>query len=184
MAVAIAVVPIVIWFDMLGLSRLMSARYHFGLADYVANLIAIARHLAVHEFALAALLLRGTVAMLARRSPVPSLSPALWRLVLIWVLIGARNPIFFERYFVALGPVLLLAALLDFDRLQDLLFDVFPDEKRHWRAVVGVVGLCVMISFGLKQSELDGRIAELGTPVVGPLDVAIPWVAERFDAPS
>jgi hypothetical protein len=97
----------------------------------------------------------------------------------VWIAIGARNPIFFERYFVALGPLLLMAALLDFDRVRRALEASAPHPSRRAQAWGAIAAVCIAGSLLLKAPALDGRVAELVTPVRGPLDVAIPWVAER-----
>jgi len=178
-AAALALAPIVAWFRMVPLSELMSARYHFGVADYAANVIAVLRHLAAHEWLLAAGLLRIASWQLGRREMGHAEAPALWRLVLVWIAVGARNPIFFERYFVALGPLLLMAALLDFDRVRRGLTWAIPDVTRSRRALAALAVVCVAGTLALKGPELAGRARELAAPVRGPLDVAIPWVASR-----
>ncbi len=178
---ALALIPIVLWFRMIPLSELMSARYRFGLADYGVNLLVVTRHLAQHELLLAAGLLRVGAWQIGRRGPGRPEAPALWRLVLVQVLIGARNPIFFERYFVALGPLLLLAALLDFDRVRRGLEAGAADAGRRVRALGALAGVCIVGALALKAPELAGRAGELVTPVRGPLDVAVPWVRERFE---
>jgi len=183
-AAGLAAIPIFLWFRMGPLSALMSARYEFGLAGYLANLLAITRHLALHEFALAALILRVAAISQARNVKGPAGAASLWRLVLIWLAVGARNPIFFERYFVALGPVLLLAGLLDFDRLRVGLEATGEGVRRNRRVLGVLAGVCVLGSLALKVPELSGRMAELSTPVVGPLDVAIPRVAAQFEDPA
>ncbi len=174
-AAAVALVPVVLWFRVLPLSELMSARYQFGLTDYATNVAVVARHLAEHEWLVAAGLLRVAAWQLARGVEGPALAASLWRLVAVWVAIGARNPIFFERYFVALGPLLLMAALLDFDRvLRDAV-----TRGRGMRFAVSIAAVCVVGSLLLKAPALAGRVTELITPVRGPLDVAIEWVDAR-----
>jgi len=183
---ALALAPIVVWFRMIPLSELMSARYQFGLADYAVNLLVSLRHLSHHELLLAAGLLRLAAWQVGRGVARPAEAPALWRLVLVWVAISARNPIFFERYIVALAPLLLMAALLDFDRLREAVVRHAPDRARSHRVLAAIAGVCVAGTLALRAPEIAGRARELVTPVRGPLDVAIPWVQERFgsEAPS
>jgi hypothetical protein len=182
---ALLALPFVVWFEMAQLSRLFSERYAFGLATYAANLGAALEFLLRYEWLAPVVAAEVAVFTLHRRSAMPegqdvlrSTALSLMRLCVVWVGLGARNPIFFERYFVPLSP--LLAAILVLDAA--LLARAGGLVPR--RALV--VGLVILLlgMVGMKRVELAGHLAQLREPYRGPLDFVIPHLRDAYDDPS
>jgi hypothetical protein len=104
-------------------------------------------------------------------------------LCVVWILLGARNPIFFERYYVALGPVLALVLVLD---------GVVLVERMQGRAATPVLRrtlaigalLTALVTLGLRWPELSGRLVEVFVPYHGPVDRVVETLSTRFPDPA
>jgi len=183
---------IAIYFEIPALARFFSLRYAFGPENYLANLQLILHYLLRYEFLAPVLLLEILLLVshrLRRQEAMPpspltqhSAAMALARLCAIYVLIGARNPIFFERYFVPLSPLLSLILLLDADTLAQWLIQVAPLERRREFllafAPLVLIGVAGMV--WLKRVEVLGRFAEVSTPYRGPLDFMVCYLKEKY----
>ncbi len=106
--------------------------------------------------------------------------------MVIYALVGAGNPVFFERYFVPVGPLHGLLLLLDLEILWRGV-----GRARVASASLGPVrvfaGTCVIVLAGLlwlRADELTGRVEEIWHPMTGPVDAAIEFIQSRYDDPS
>jgi hypothetical protein len=95
-----------------------------------------------------------------------------------WVILIARTPLFFSRYVVALAPVLCAVGVLQVACLAAL--------RRNHAAAVGLAAMAAaaLASAAARAPELRGHLDELREPYRGPLDVAIPYLAERYPKPA
>jgi len=180
-------IPIALFFEIPQLSRSMSERWSFGWSHYVANLGLILGYLLRFEMLVPVLLAEAVILATRRRSASEDglRQPAVSLLVLCvtWTLVGARNPIFFERYFVPLSPVLSLILVIDVI----LLLRRLP---KRGRAVGGrlalqtgalVVGVAIVV---LRWPELHGRIVEIFVPYRGPVDLIVEALRGRPGDPA
>ena len=191
LVVALLALPLVAYFELAAVSSLFSARWAFGAGDYVANLGSALYFLLRYEWLGAALATRAvlwTCRLVDGNGPAPAIArrlacaARLWRLVLLFLLVGARNPIFFERYFVPLAPILVIVLLLDAASLFDWLRG---GALRRGLAPAAAFALAVVLAtLGMKGPELTGRLAELRVPYRGPVDFAIAHLAERHPHPE
>jgi hypothetical protein len=101
-------------------------------------------------------------------------------------LLGGLNPLALERYFVVLSPLVTGVFLLDAFALAASLPERAAPARRP-RARRLVVAALVLGALGLRLPGLPavaGRLAEIATPVKGPLDFAIPYLRERYAHPE
>jgi hypothetical protein len=95
----------------------------------------------------------------------------------LWMALIARTPLFFSRYLVALSPLLAAASVLAVGCLIALRRSGSPRIATAGLAALAVsMAACVWV----RAPELRGRLAELREPYRGPLDYAIPYLAEHY----
>lgn len=193
--VALICLPVAHYFEIASLSRSMSERWSFGPQLYIENLghglYFLLRYELLAPIIVSKLLLlaiRWQHGRARRDEPsgagrVALTSAALSRLCVLWVLLGARNPVFFERYLVPLSPLLSLILLLDCACLMRSVAAVSSRRVARRTAIVAaLVVLCTMVA--VKRSELAGHLEEVTTPYQGPLDFLIPALQTRFEDPT
>jgi hypothetical protein len=187
---ALVVLPLLGFFDFLDQTRGWVER--FSLPDaWATNLGFVAATLLRFEFLAPALALRATLVAMrvssAERSSDPGLrqrleiTSFLLLLTILYAIVIARTPFLFERYFVVLGPLLICMLLLDALSLGSLLRrpEVAGSRRSLGVAGAGVTALCFLVSLGVRGPELSGHLEALREPYRGPLDFAIPYLAER-----
>ncbi len=186
----IAAVPVVVYFDVFWLSRVYSERWSFGPDVYLGNLGHLLQFLWRHEL-LAAVLLVETLIVITRRSAAGRVGPtrraavSLWRLIVVYAAIGARNPIFFERYFVVLGPLLALVLVLDVEVLRARFAPAAGRSAGSARWLLVVTLALVLGATGIeRRHELVGRVREVVVPVEGPIDRIVADLRSRYADPS
>ena len=188
---ALAVAPFVLFFEQLETARAFAERFQLGPADYARNAVAILRYMARYELLVPALGL-GAIGLALARLPAPdqpevrdAAEPArrfLAILLTLNLLINAANPVLYGRYFVVLSPLLNALVLLQVVHLGQ-----WARSRAGRGASPAMRGAVVLLSFGFlaagilpKTPEVVGRLRELREPVRGPLDFAIPFLAERY----
>jgi hypothetical protein len=182
--------PALWFFETFSVSLRFAEDVGAGPRVWLANLGAVLAHFLRHEWLLAALVTRAAAATLSRVAPIEVLdatraarasSSRLLAFAAGYSLFGCVNPLVYERYFVALSPALTLAFLLDVVALRVLLGSA-PRARR--RAAALALGLLVATSLALRRDALCGRVAELRTPVHGPLDAVVAHLRERYPDPA
>ena len=171
------------------LSRIFAERWGFGPELYGTNLVLLAQYLLRYEL-LGPVLLAEAVLLVGRRQGRESAAGlicargSLLRLVVLYALVGAGNPIFFERYFVPVGPLLILVLLLDLE----ILWRGFGHETRQTRRPRGLgiaLSSAILASIlWIRADELVGHVQEIRRPVVGPVDAAIEFIQARYPDPA
>ncbi|MCS5637550.1 MAG: hypothetical protein NZ990_13595 [Myxococcota bacterium] len=180
-------------FGLPALSQVLSQRWGFGPGLYLENLQSLLGYLLRYEF-LGPLLVVEAALFLARSrvgaggedTPSRAMRGSLLRLVVIYGLVGAANPIFFERYFVPLGPLIALVLLIDLEILWRALGRFAAAGKLRSRAAI-LAGSCVAmlaVIMAIRAPELKGRVDEIRRPVEGPVDAAIEFIRARYPDPS
>jgi len=190
-ATALAVAPFVLFFEQIQTARAFADRFQLGPADYARNALAILRYMARYELLVPAMGLAAVGLALARlpTSEQPeardTAAPArrfLGLLLTLNVLFNAVNPVLYGRYFVVFSPLLNGLVLLQLVHLAQ-----WGRSRAGRGASPAMRRAVVLLSLGLlaagilpKAPEVEGRLQELRNPVRGPLDFAIPFLAERY----
>ncbi len=181
----VAVVPLMIFYDTLRLSSAVLAGFEFGINQYGLHWVSLLLHFGQYEWLIPAAVAKAGLALrvpgtlgdpdLRRR-----VSRALTRICIVYAALAARNPLFFERYFVVLSPLLVLIFLLDASRLLDR---AAADSEQRKKVAFGLVA-SVIVALALRGDALQGRFQELMQPMRGPLDFAIRHIQDTYPAPD
>jgi len=179
------VAPFVAWFEMFENAAEFSRSFGFGPADYLANLWSIVAHLLRHEFLAPALVVRVAAWQLRAGSRESrAIAAGLLLFSAGTVAFGCLNPLALERYFIVSSPALTGAFLLDAFALVDAAGR--RASRRRWACTAAAAGIA-LLTLALRVPGLpavEGRLAELAEPARGPLDYAIPFLAERYEHPE
>jgi hypothetical protein len=186
-ASGLLVVPLLLFFETLSTAVAFGEALSFRLGGYLSNLGTIAEHLLRQEFLAPALVCRAAVAATGAGSPEGRRVAA--RLLVFaagYAAIGCLNPLPLERYFVVLSPLVSGVFLLDAFALASALPARVSSARRR-RAAAATVAALVALVLATRWPVLDdlqGRLAELGTPYRGPLDYVIPHLEARHANPE
>jgi len=184
---AALVAPFLVFFETFHVAGAFARDLGLGPGAWVANVAAVGAHLLRHEMLGPALVCRAAAAW-SRSGGETSrrVATRLLGFALGYVLLGATNPLALERYFVVLSPLLLCAFLLD-------AFALARDLPARWRpgspgrARAAAVAAIALLSLAMRVpslAELRGYLAELRTPVRGPLDFVIPHLLASTPQPQ
>ena len=175
------------------LSQALSQRWGFGPGLYLENLRFLFVYLLRYEF-LGPLLVVEAALFVTRSPNGPAAADAPWRamrgsllrLAVIYALVGAANPIFFERYFVPLGPLICLVVVIDFRILWRALEGYGAPGKLRFPAfaLAGSFVAMLAVVMAIRAPELVGRLNEIRRPVEGPVDAAVSFIRSRYPDPS
>lgn len=98
-----------------------------------------------------------------------------------WIVV-ARTPFFYERYYLAIGPMLIAILMLDLFSIAELA------RTSAFRAVragaLGAVGAALAVSVLLRVPEMSGQLHELRVRYRGPLDYLIPYLNDSYADPT
>ena len=186
-ATALLVAPLLVYYETFQTARAFAESFSFGPGDFLRNLASVSVHLLRYEFLLPALLCRALVLALSLGGgPSPRVAARLLAFAGGYVVVGCLNPLPLERYFVVLSPLLSGAFLLDAFALTGWWASrADPQRRRRAAALAGAAIALVTALVRLPAvEELGGRLRELATPNLGPLDFAIPFLRERYAEPE
>lgn len=196
LASAALVSPLLVFFETFRVASEFASHLGASPGGYAENLATLGRHFLRHELLGPALLGRAAVvwsgAALRRRGARPGaresrrVASFLGSFALGYAALLCLNPLFYERYFVVLSPVVTLVFLLDaFTLLDEAPRLAAPARRGRVRAAVraGLLGLAGA-ALAVRALELEGRVAELRVPYRGPLDFAIAWIREHYARPE
>ena len=194
---ALLLVPVIGYFEMFAVAQALSKSVSWG-PDYPENLEAVLHFFLRYELLGPALLVKlALLALIAtqRRSARAAQGPAalpqrissfLSLLFVVYCGVCNINPIFFERYFIVLSPVVTAVFLLDAFALVRALPDAYPRAPRRRLSAIALAGVlaCLAPVLWIKRPELAGRLYELTTPYQGPLDFVIPFLESQVAHPE
>ncbi len=191
---ALLLVPVVIYFEMFAVAQALSKSVSWG-PDYPENLAAVLRFFLRYELLGPALLAKLALLAVRRRNARAAQDPAalpqrisgfLSLLFVVYCVVCNINPIFFERYFIVLSPVVTAVFLLDAFALVRALPDAFPRAPRRRLGAIALAGVlaCLAPMLWIKRPEISGRLYELTTPYQGPLDFVIPFLESKVAHPE
>lgn len=175
---ALAVLPWLVFLETLRVARAFAAHVGLTPAVVLANLGRVVVHFARHELLLPALVCSAALAWQRRRQrhapppPARRVSVRLAAFCVAFAAISCLNPLIYERYFVVLSPLLTLVFLLD-------AFTLVEGAKAR-RTTAAWLLMLVVLSLLPRAPEIRGRLAELRTPVRGPIDFAVAALRERY----
>lgn len=191
----VVVLPLLWFFDTLRIAgefsrSLCTASEAFcsGASLYLTNLRETVTFLLLHELLGPLLVAKlGLLALTrfagrsepAEAEPLRAVTRALWISLIVYVLVLARNPAIFERYFTLLGPWITAVFLLDCARL----FIALGPEQGWGRLRASI---CLLVAGALAASLIGRwplvteRWYEVWHRYRGPLDVVIPFLAETY----
>jgi len=187
---ALLTLPALVYFETFGVASRFAEAQGAGVARWLANAGAVLAHFARHEWLVAAIAARIAVAVFARRATAEArettraaraVASRLCSFAAAYAAFGCINPLVYERYFVVLSPALILSFLLDAFSCATLLAEA-PRALR--RAAAAALVLLLAGSLAARRAEIAGHVAELRTPVRGPLDFAVASLRERYSDPS
>ena len=187
---ALLTLPALLYFETFGVASRFAEAQDAGVARWLSNAGAVLAHFVRHEWLVAAIVARAAAAAFARRaSPAAreatrassAVASRLCTFAAAYAAFGCIDPLVYERYFVALSPALTLSFLLDAFSCASLLEEA-PRGLR--RAAAAALALLVAGTLAARRGEIAGHVAELRTPVQGPLDFAVESLRERYPDPS
>jgi hypothetical protein len=181
------VAPFLAFFETFHVAGAFARELELGPRVWAGNVVDVGRHLLRHEMLAPALACRAAAAWTRCGSGVEGkVSARLLGFGAGYLLLAALSPLAFERYFVVLSPLLLCAFLLDaFALARGLPLRIARTPRRGASvAVAGGVALLTLLLRLPSGAELCGRLAELRTPVAGPLDFAIPHLLASTPRPQ
>ncbi|MBU1200213.1 hypothetical protein KJ953_01600 [Patescibacteria group bacterium] len=172
------VLPGMIFFETSRISIEISSFLEFGWFDYFYHIFQMMKSALVYEFLLVVLFIK--VILFKKgldRGIKGRAADFLGLLTVIYVLLIARTPYMFERYFIVLQPVLVLILILEGAGL----FELKKKDLKRALVMVLLLGLPVL---GIKVTALRNRLYEVGNRYLGPLDVVIPYIRANYDRPG
>ena len=179
---------LVVAFDMTTVSRALASRWPFGPKLYLENLFHLMTFLLRWEFLGLLLVIEIFLFGIGRRkdwfSPKDRPAWSLLRLAAWIAFVSAFNPIFFERYFVAMSPLISLSVVLEAEVLLKTL-GAPKASAPAWRwGVIGAVLAAGALSLAVRSGEIRGRVGEILNPVSGPVDYVVEMIRQEEVSPE
>jgi hypothetical protein len=182
----VGTIPLLFYFDFL--SNVGSWVNDAG-ASYGSHLAIALANLLRYEFLAPALVARAAVYWFTKQGDIDTSSETVRRrsqaasfllvfFVTYWLMVS-RSPSIWERYFVALSPVLIAMFLLDALALSRMLKS---RPRTRGRITICVVVATVFLSTGwLRFPDFVGRLYEINHRYRGPLDFVIPYLKQTHE---
>lgn len=174
---SLAVAPLLVYHETFATAGSFASDLGLSPRTFAANLGHLAAHLLRHELLGPALVARAArLALVRERDANRRTADRLSLFAVGYALVLCLDPLVYERYFVVLSPVVALVFLLDAAALL----------QRAGRRALAAAALAALVAVSLAASrdDLAGRLAELATPVRGPLDFVVPYLAARYPHPE
>ena len=195
LASALLVAPALVFFETFAIAASFREHFGFTLGGYLGNLGYFARHFWHFELLAPAIFCRTAVVavgFVGRRRGIEFEDETARRTAtqLAWFIAGyvaltCANPLVYERYFVMLSPAVTGLFLIDSFTLVDAVRRCAPGRARLAAGgAVAAVALLVLATSGPRIEAVRGRLLEISTPVLGPLDFAIARILEEVPEPA
>ncbi len=192
-AIAVAcALPLLMFFDFVEQVGGWLDEFGASFDSYLRSLRVVGANLLRYEFLAPAIVMRLAVEgqrWMSKGEALPA--PARQRLaisnfllllaVTYWVIV-ARTPFIFERYFIALSPVISMMLLLDGFTFRDQLRTSRASTPRRVLGILsaGTFGICLGATLWVRLPEFRGRLYEIRHQYRGPLDYVIPYLKEGY----
>ncbi|MFQ5417910.1 MAG: hypothetical protein ACE5FL_12790 [Myxococcota bacterium] len=188
------VLPLLFYFDFLIQVRDWTEAESGSLQRYASHIDIVLRNLLRYEFLAPALVARLGVVLLRALRPARSvsahelqrrqLSAFLALFIAVYAVIVSTAHVVWDRYFIALSPVVTVLFLLDATTLWEWLRDPSFGRRRSARAMAAIVAACFVASCWIRAPEFRDRLYEITHPYRGPLDFVIPYLKEKYSKPE
>jgi len=195
----IIVLPLLYLFRTLQIASIMSSSDVgvFNMKMYIGMAFDIIKFLTIYEFLPLALFIKvvcvSTVFWNKRKHNIPKevfkqirVSNFLTLFFIVHLIVVARMPVVWTRYFLVLQPVLTLILLLDTFTTFEILYQSgsFAHPKRISGAFLFLVLAIFVINFVPEIDDIKGHLYELTHRYKGPLDFVIPYIKANFTKPE
>ncbi len=179
---ALAALPLLFYFDFLAQGVRWTDEFGGGVGHWVGNIGAVLHQMLRYEWLGPVLVLRTLV--LAQRPgewsdalrPLARVASFLCVLLIGYGVLIARSPVYFDRYFVPMGPLLILLFLVD------VALWLGSRKPKSWQ--VAGVAVCALVALGIRAPEIGGRLHEMRHQYKGPVDYVVPYILDEYDDPT
>ena len=191
---AILIIPELSFFETFRMAALANAYYHNSTGKMLMNLKEIFHVMCDFDllYAFAIIwVIRVSCTLLIHRAAISGderiiklkgISLFMSLFFAVFILIAARMPFLFSRYFIVLQPVLILMLLTDM--LIAIEYIKYLDRPRVLTAV-GVLYSCIcLVNIAAIDNHISDYLGQMFTPYRGPLDFYIPALQKRFPNPG
>lgn len=181
----LSIIPLLYFFEIPYVSSQVNSYFHNSIYVYLDNLGKVAMFYLQYDF-LGLLLFIKILLWLVKQKfrkivfaendlVLKKLSGYLFAILIIYPLIVAKVPYFFERYYLVMQPLISLILAIDLLRL----WNVFTSKKTKELFIYLLVTVFVF-SMIPKINVLGGHVYELGHTYRGPLDYLIYYIKDNF----
>ena len=188
---AIAVLPLLAFYEVFDVAAAFSERYSGPKNAYAYKLIGLVKGLLRYEFLAPALACHAAAFVSLQRASNEAIEATAKRrqltrmLAVVIVCYGATvalAPFYYERYSIALSPVITMLMLLDGFTLLDL-----QRDQRRAPAAIAITtacAVCLAATLVVRLPDFTARLAEVSTPIEGPLDHAVAYLKTAYPRPD
>jgi hypothetical protein len=189
------VLPLFWFFRTMEISEAITHAQGFGWPVYMANLKFIFIYFTQYEYFYLAVVVH-IIARRLRRKERESLDPEGFQAVavnlmiiffVVHVALIARSPFMFQRYVIALQPILAGILAIDIVSVWQYWSRYRPTIRpRSWATILQAAFLCAIFVFSTVRmaGPLQGHATSLFHRYMGPLDFVIPFIKSAFADPS
>jgi hypothetical protein len=188
---ALAAIPLLYFYEVFDVAAAFSDRYATPKNAYGYKLLGLIKGLLRYEFLAAALVFRAGVQFCLRTASSQAKQATAQRrqfaqllacIIVCYAAVVAFAPFYYERYSIALSPLITLLLLIDGFTIWDL-------QKEHRREfahklVVVICGLTLLATLFIRFPEFSGRLAETSSPIEGPLDQVVAYITANYEHPE
>jgi hypothetical protein len=107
---------------------------------------------------------------------------------IIYILVIAKMPlpVIFQRYYIAMQPILTLILLIDIFNVFDLISGIgIVDLKRRFKTIFVLSITAVLLLSGVsKIGAIEGHLYEITHRYRGPLDFVVPYIKANYSEPG
>ncbi|MBU1131364.1 hypothetical protein KJ840_04480 [Patescibacteria group bacterium] len=181
--------PFTIFYKIIPILKALSELKHFNLSTYFSHINTIVTFFYQYEFLYLALIIKLVLTYLLffKKKKILinfhkiKLSNFFLLLFIIYILLIAKMPYLYERYFIYIQPILIGMIIIDIFILYELLLDNIKKTKKYFYQF-----LFILIVFGLifKINIISEHLYELNQPYYGPVDYVINYLKEKFVKPE
>jgi len=193
----IFIIPSLVYFKTFTVVNSITTQSALGIGNYINNLSWSLAFFAKFEFLYLAIFLKILLFILlyfkkeilsTKNKILLKTSNFLSLFFCIFILVICRTVFVYERYVLALQPVLICIILLDISLCWYLFNQIFPPKpqsnKSSSKVFIAIIFIAIWINLIPLMEPIKGHLYELTHQYKGPLDFAIPYIKEKFTDPS
>lgn len=188
---ALIIVPLLVFYETFDIASAFSDRYTSPKNAYTYKLFGLIKGWLRYEFLVPALAFHIATRLSIARASEESLEAteqrrSLSRLLLVvvgaYAAVVAMAPFYYERYSIAMSPLITLVMLLD----GFTLWALWRGRSRSTAALAAAIAcsLCLVTNLAVRAPDFAGRLAEISAPIEGPIDYAVRYIRTQYDEPE